>query len=393
MERQRVERALRWGVPAYLGLVGGGTLALSLWYARSHSVVAVGPWLINYHGGWVRRGLLGEILWQVVAHSSLDPTLLLTLEWGVIWGAFLALFAQALGEQPFRWPWVFLLLAPYTAAFPLNLASQEFLRPEALYTVTLFALTVGVLRCSPRGFDRLTLGVLLLLPLLLLSHEVLVLFLPYLWLLARRRWASGAPPWLPWALLPSALALVGIGLGSRPLQAEQVARIRASWSAVGYPLFGGGWMTPLNALSSTPAEALAFVGQVWKTWHLGLWCALAFPLSLAAFWPVRHRLRYLAQDRTVRWLVGLSLGGTLALFALAVDWGRFWRLHLLSWLALALSVPTQQGRPWPQEAASTPIPRWTWLLLVLYALGWRLGFQCKMFPSFLVQLTWPWWPR
>ena len=388
--RARVERALQRLLPLYFWIVGWATVAIGYLYGQNHSPVAVGAWLVNYRAGWVRRGLPGEVLWHIAAWLRLNPGILLWLFWSLLWGLVLALLFQALRAQPALWPWAFLVFAPYTAAYPLNLAYEEFLRKEALYTLLLLALVAAGLRCAKPCFARLALGVLLAFPLLVLAHEALFLYLPYLLVVYHRRLGWAARGKVAFAVALASLAF-GTAVLSGPMSAAQVARLRQSWAALGYPLTSGGYMTPLDALQHTPAEAHAFLRTVWQQWHMGFWCTLAFPLSLAAFWPVRHRLRYLAQDRWVRWLVGLSLVGTVVLFTVAVDWGRFLRIHLMSWFALALSVPTREGEPWPQEVTAKPVPVWQLALLAFYALGWRLGFQCKIFPSFFIQLTWPLW--
>ena len=391
--RARVERALRRLMPLYFWGLWWITLGIGYFFYQERSTIVFGDWLINYRGGWVRRGLLGEaILWLAQRFSCSPGGIVLGL-WGLLYALLLGLAYWLLKRQTHQWPWAFAVFSPFLFAFPLNLPYEEFLRKELLYHVLLFGLAVASLRCDDRCLRKFFQGTVYLFPLLLLSHEALILYLPYLFALFLRR--IEAPQKGRELILPVLLNLLALGmaLSGRSLPPQAVEHIRSSIAQAGFPLRTSSYLDPLGALTWRATE----VRTIWRWalgyFHIPLWCLVALPLSLAAFWPVRHRLRYLAQDRWVRWLVGLSLLGTVVLFTVAVDWGRFLRIHLMSWFALALSVPTRRGEPWPQEAAPEPIPVWQLALLVLYALGWRLGFQCKIFPSFFIQLTWPLWHR
>ncbi len=392
--REKIEHGLRWGLPLYLWTLWWATAAIGYFFYQRHSVVVFGDWLINYQGGWTRRGLLGEIVLAISRFSSLNPGLVV---WG-IWNGGYALLLwfvyQALKRQPMLWPLAFLIFAPHLLAFPVNLAFEEFLRKELLYHGLLFGLVAGRLYLgSSQAMHRLWQIVLYGFPLLILSHEALVLYLPYLLLLSPSSQRHGF-----WrsrqVVLPLLLAGVAFGAAvwGSTLSPQGVRLMESNVARAGFALP----MNTVNAFTSLSwhwSQARAYWWWNWHQFQPWKWCLLALPLSLVAFVPVSHRLRYWFQRRDVRWAVGLSLLGTLALAWIATDWGRFWRIHLMSWFALTLSVPTYQGKPWPQEAASDPIPVWQLALLALYALGWRLGFQCKIFPSFLIQLTWPLWHR
>ena len=54
-------------------LVCKGVISSSIWWAQRPSEYCISDILINYQGGFVRRGLLGEILFQLSSLSNLDP--------------------------------------------------------------------------------------------------------------------------------------------------------------------------------------------------------------------------------------------------------------------------------------------------------------------------------
>lgn len=69
-------------VAEFCQLVGGKLSYDNTW--------SVGEWLINYQGGFVRRGLPGEIIFQLASHASLPP--LMPVQWLSL-GSYIALAA------------------------------------------------------------------------------------------------------------------------------------------------------------------------------------------------------------------------------------------------------------------------------------------------------------
>jgi len=49
----------------------------SLFNAAQYSEWGISEWMINYQGGFVRRGLIGQILWLIVKYTSSNPILLI----------------------------------------------------------------------------------------------------------------------------------------------------------------------------------------------------------------------------------------------------------------------------------------------------------------------------
>ncbi|EHL32856.1 hypothetical protein [Legionella drancourtii] len=48
--------------------------ALGSWQAfLTHSTWHMGDWLINYQGGFVRRGFLGEFIYQLANYTTINP--------------------------------------------------------------------------------------------------------------------------------------------------------------------------------------------------------------------------------------------------------------------------------------------------------------------------------
>ncbi len=112
------ERARHWG-GGYLVYLACLTLALAVYRALHPNGWTPGDWLINYTGGFVRRGLPGELilLFSRLVHippvlvASVVPLVLYALLYASIW----RLYRRSSGSF-----WTFAaLVSPATLAFPI----------------------------------------------------------------------------------------------------------------------------------------------------------------------------------------------------------------------------------------------------------------------------------
>ena len=70
-----VEKVLQKILPYFFSLVFITTMVGALSGYLEHNSWKIGDWLINYQGGFVRRGLLGELIYQVSFFTHIDPGL------------------------------------------------------------------------------------------------------------------------------------------------------------------------------------------------------------------------------------------------------------------------------------------------------------------------------
>jgi hypothetical protein len=137
----------------------------------------IGDWLINYSGGFVRRGLLGSPL-LYLAHATHLPLLWLTLALQVaIFLAFYLCLYQLLRRTFWNLPLLALFLSPATLAFiPLNPLMG--FRKEILLLALLTAIVLPSFQKLPPGLQSPLLAIAA--AALVLAHEGLFLYLPYL---------------------------------------------------------------------------------------------------------------------------------------------------------------------------------------------------------------------
>ena len=203
-------------VAGYVATAALVTSAYAVWSARASQSWIMGEWLISYRGGFVRRGLIGELVGEAARAAHVPPvTVALTVQVLLYCGFYAAVWLLA---RRVRWtvPLLLLFFSPATVAF-LPLDPPSSVRKEVLLYLAVALLCLR-LRGGSRAGDRWTgaadgattaswwqrhRGEVLLAAalagttvLIVLAHEGLVFFLPYLLapvLLARRAQGRESP--------------------------------------------------------------------------------------------------------------------------------------------------------------------------------------------------------
>ena len=328
----------------YLGAVFLATLYIGHQVFREVDPWRIGDWLINYRGGFTRRGLSGEMVWWAHRALGLDPILLISMVQGLCYGLFLFCAYRLIAGAPRAPDYVLLIFSPFIFLFQVHVPQGGF-RKEILLLALLAWLVLrrrdgGELGACTRWAVA---GVVF--PALVLSHEMLALYWPLvllvlLWGASPRRWEAAA------LSLPSALALLALVAWSHPTPATASA-ICDSWQG------------------RAPAQCAQIGPLVWLTsdWHAGLEASrevirnnaalvvypLVLLLALPCYWPIRARLRALLADRWSRWLLLAALAGALGLCIVAIDWGRFLYIDLVALFLLSF-LPVVPAGPRPARA-------------------------------------------
>lgn len=171
---------LRSFVTAYIAGVALVTLTFALLNARVAHPWIIGEWLINYTGGFLRRGLLGQLLLLANHLTRLPLVGLAAALQLLLYTAFYLSVLPLLRDIRWSLPLLALLLSPATLAFTV-LDPPTSVRKEILLFLALSLLVNAVLFLRPRPW-HLALALSIVTPVLLLTHEALLAFLPYLFL-------------------------------------------------------------------------------------------------------------------------------------------------------------------------------------------------------------------
>jgi hypothetical protein len=375
------ERRSRILFTCFLVFVALYTLAFSVLMTLKNSSYIIGDWLINYSGGFVRRGLIGTFV-LAANHATHIP-----LRWivFVIQGAVFLLFLWCVYRLSKGIRWTFLMtaimLSPATLAFTV-LESYAGIRKEMLLFAALAWVLCVIL--SGRWSDAwLSAALSVIVVGLVLSHEALVVGTPYL-VAALLIETGSVRRTVKICLAP--LLLGSVALIAVILHPGNHAITVAVCNSV------GGKLVPF----STPSEDICNGAIQWleislpearalnlpiirETHMVGLFSLLVFPV----FVPLIAQLVMLwRRDKLYRevWVVvgfGLiSMVGTAVLFYTARDWGRWLHMQAIC-LMLILMMVDRRAAPLV-ERESSPVMRHRWLRAVatvavfLYVTTWTL---------------------
>ena len=384
----------------YLLAVALVTAVYALINARVRHPWIDGEWLINYSAGLVRRGLLGEVLLLVSRglHLPLFP-LLLVLQLAVYAAVYVGVYRLTNGV---RWslPLIAAIVSPATLAFTV-LDPPSSVRKEALLFAVLAMVLQGLLRSRRRAEGEagrggmMTVAVLLSVaaPILVLAHEALLCYLPYLLaapFVLLQSWRTA----LRLIVLPVMLAVLATALvvthpGNR---AQAVGICTSVGDAVGARYY-------VEDLGSPCGGAIAYLGKSGATarrdtmrtaavYSYDTRYPLPMLLSLApAALLLGGRLRRgTPAERHTTWVLiafaALALLASLPLFLVAMDWGRWTHLHATCLLLLLLAVERpESGTPRGEATAiesglrlapGAPRRLVAGAALLLYATTWTL---------------------
>lgn len=362
----------------YVVLSGGVAMLYSVLMVRNQAPWPLGDWLINYRGGFVRRGLPGELI--LLASRALRIPLLwtagamqmfciLAFTAGIWW-----LVRQLFLRATTFWEKAF-LLSPATLAF-LWFDPEFILRKEILLFALLNTVAVWLLRRAETREGSLCLFLSLACPALLLAHEGLVCYLPYLFAVVAlwRRSVAGA---LKICVLPALLSLVPLALsvrytGTPEVSARVCQSIGGPQSGLCYgPIFYLG--IPRGAYEG---EVQALLKDNAFLWAFGATAALAAIPIFLGLWDTFQR----PVARSTRWVIPaaflISAFASLVLFMEAQDWSRWLYIHTMCLLTVLFFAVLQRRTTEHATATQDDRPRVPRLVqvsaLVLYATLWHL---------------------
>ncbi len=381
-----------------LGYLVGVAAVVAIYAVRNARALhpwVLGEWLINYSAGPVRRGLLGELV--LVASRGLHlPLVGLTLAlqlaiYAVFYGGVYRLSAGV------RWslPLVAALVSPATMAFTV-LDPPSSVRKEALLFATLAVVLLLLRRAVRSGAGAvrplMPTGVLLAVvaPVLVLTHEALLCYLPYLFaapFLLLPQWRTA----LRLVAVPALLAVIAAALVvGHPGDRAQASRICDSVGASVGTRFSvddiagpcGGAIAYLGMSRPAAREETRRAALVYRyDTRYPLPMALALAPAALLLWGRLRRGR--AEERRRAWwligFAGVALLGSLPLFVYARDWGRWVHLHATCLLLLLLALEWMGRDEGVREDAGAlelarerPRRLVAGAALLLYATAWTL---------------------
>ena len=325
------ENCLRLGLPVVFAFFLGSGITNTLGRYRRHDPWSFGDWLINYQGGFVRRGLLGEITYKLYEATGVGPGLqILAIQ--ILLFAGMLVFSYLLLRKQRILPYAPLIFVPFVF---MHHSTGPGLRKEQIF-LTLMAFAVWALTSASQARARIMVAsVLALYPMVVLTHEMLVAFLPYFlaaYVLTGNRLDSRHGARVLSISGLSLLCALIVLLYGRPAEGG-TERIHQSLAVAGYSVEEGA----IDALDWSTSYAARSVIDEFVQRGNGKY-ALVCVLVALGFVPVRRRLRLILRNRVCLWLIVAAFLLTVPIFIVGIDWGRFIRTHAVALFLLSLAV-------------------------------------------------------
>jgi hypothetical protein len=299
-------------------------LANLYFFAKECQGFIIGDWLINYNGGFVRRGLSGETAIMLADFIGVKPNAVVMMLQSLFYIGYMCMFFLLLHRKKMTAWYFIMLISPATLFFPvLDLAAVG--RKE----VILFCLFTAFLLLLNKGYRRSTLLMLLFslsLAVATLFHEMIFFYTPYFILavylssrLKGERFSilKAAPLVLMPMLVIIPTYFFGRDFNSYAICVELMDK--------GLP------ENVCNGIISWPSDFGMW--DVYRiAWHGGYFYSytIAFILGSIPFCFFVAQARS-AQASLKKFLIALVvlIALTLPLFFMAVDWGRWINIHFM----------------------------------------------------------------
>ncbi len=363
-----IENHLYKLLPYFLIFIFITTIAGAICSYFEYNSWKIGDWLINYQGGFVRRGLIGEVILKLSHLTDINPGIYLVIFLSSFYAIFLFFSYKLLMLQDRLLPYILLIFSPFIFTFQLYDITGGF-RKEIIY-FALLSFIVWIAKVEDaKKFEKIFYITLLLYPLLILTHEMLIIYIPIILIvyLYKIKLTLKKIAILALFLIPSLVALIALKLHMGT--PNQIDEIFHSIQAENYPI---------NKISLYWLDKNISFGINSVIKHLKvdnyIYYLFFIPLALIAYIPIVDRLKLLLKDRLIIFLFSLSIIFTIAISAIAVDWGRFIYIILVSIFLLSL-LPNEKLTRYSNKRVSSSII----IFFLIYTLLWHIPHCCSPF--------------
>jgi hypothetical protein len=332
---------------------------------RGGAAYQTADWLINYSGGFVRRGLFGELFLSIPVPGSIGIWLLYLVQLS-LYGAVLFFGYLMIRRQDFSWISIAVWLGPAVLGFFAWDEGSPF-RKEVLSYIVLIALVLARGNCSSKVRHSITAFAALFFALAMFTWEASALFIP---LIAYLVWTNPAltEKLRERYMYVSVFVIIGLlgainsvlNHGDSDTAAKICERVRSEGYS-GEQLCSGA----IEAIGWSSSYTLNLV-QISYPLYFGYF--VLAPLGLAAvLYALRKSVSYV-------WILVIA-GSFVPLFIVVNDYGRWISMAVIS---LAFLTTTVKKLPEPKKI-------WFPYLSIAYLSLWGL-------PHWLDPNTaqWPW---
>ena len=346
---------------------------------RQHHGYIIGDWLINYQGGFVRRGLFGELAIRLSdALPFVRPDWVAGICQIFLYMIFLVFSYLNLLRQPCLKPYWILIFSPFLFCFQIITIGGGG-RKEIIFFALLSVLVWVANTASFRRFRKVFGIMLLFYPLAVLTHEMLILFLPYLFIVYfirdpfRKKNLRWQIPLLSLSLVALFASLLFPGTDGTATGISQSLLCRGV--VVG--------ADAVNWLRSDIQQSVMAVRYGITNGHFISIYTIVLILVGLGFLPLLPKIRALFENRAALFLFLFSCAGSCLLAVVAIDWGRWIYIHATALFLVLLvqrteETPPLRGLGWPVLLLLSGVYFSVWNI-PSYGEGWPVNINaCRM---------------
>ena len=371
-----IEKSIRKILPYFLIICFSSTIGGSIWAYLFHDEWAIGDWLINYQGGFIRRGFLGEIIYLISKFTHINPGLYVVMLHIVFYGVFFLFSYLLLKSERTLMPYVFLIFSPFIFIFQL-LPENGGYRKEIIY-FAFFSFFIWYIKRNRKKTEKIFYLILFVYPLLVLSHEMLIIFLPYFFAAYFFEVkVNKKKVYLLFLLLLPSIFSFFLSIYFHQANSIQVGKILNSLKNEDYlvnancgPFF---WITK-SVFTETKK-----IFEVIKKNHYFLKYLSVMLLSYIAFVPLNEKFRRIFKEKISVLFISLSLLGTFFLLPVVADWGRVIYIHLVSIFFISFLIKNFKYKN-TFGGLSKNKKLLIILFFILYTQLWHIPLCCKLVP-------------
>lgn len=321
VNREDVNAFLRRFLPYYFFGIWIAIVIGSWHQVGFHEGFNIGDWLINYEGGFVRRGLIGECLYLLSRFTGLTPVIYLVILQGIIFAVYFYFSWRMLKGKSDLVKYAFLIFSPFLFTFAINSQAGGY-RKEIIYFAVLSYVTYAYSFFDKKKFERVFTVVLLFYPFVILTDELGLVIIP---LLFAFYWEKLELYFDKRLVRPVLLLFLNVFFFlfvffHHRVSHEQVDNIIRSILSVGYDPHGSG---AISALGDTTLSNMKGTFHSIVYAHYFSVYPLALLLCSLAFIPLGSELRKSLRSRPLFLGLLFSFFLLIPVYIIANDWGRW----------------------------------------------------------------------
>jgi hypothetical protein len=343
-----------------------------------HHPWLIGDWLTNYQGGFVRRGLVGDLLLRVSSLTGIEIGILVVVLQLLLYLVFLKQAYSLSANSSFTPLNAMLICSPAFILFPI-LDQYGGFRKELLLFVLLSVLCNRLADSRVKIPKYLPAWIGWVCVVIVLSHEMLIVYFPYLicaFVIHDRKLGAGAKRTALF-MIPAAMIVVLVvvfGRGDKQVVIDICNSLKTS--APPDCLFPDIVVGAISFLDKDMIYAHSHVLEKTPPSTLLVYAVSA----ILSFTPLVLKLRSkqftesLSRNSARVWFavcICSALAASLPLLWIVADYGRLIYIHVTC-LSLLTLMATQERNGVPLHFRFNLLHIGVWVLAVLFIVGWRL---------------------